>query len=87
MTQREILQLKVEARVLTYLHRVRCFYERSLYGVVGRGVTPEEYTEVINKLVDKGILTRTIGMKDAPILQWIEKSIEVTGHGTNNLNH
>lgn len=79
MTQREILQMKVEARVLTYLYRVRCFYERSLYGVVGRGVTPEEFTEVINKLVEKGILTRSVGVKDAPILQWVEQP--GVGHG------
>jgi hypothetical protein len=72
MTQQEILQHKVEGRILTYLNRVKCFYERALYNVLARGVTPQEFFAIINKLVAKGILKRTLGTEGAPILHWVE---------------
>lgn len=72
MTEKEILQHKVEGRILTYLHRVKCYYEKSLYKVVGRGLTLQEHIAICDKLVEKGVIKRTFGSENAAILQWIE---------------
>ena len=72
MTQQEIINHKVEGRILTFLHRIKTFYERNLYNMVGRGVTPQEYATICDKLVEKGVVKRTVGTEGAPILHWVE---------------
>lgn len=73
MNEHDIILCRVEGRVLTYLHRIKTYYERSLYDQIGRGVTPEEYTAIIDKLVREGVLTRFTTKRGTPILQWIEQ--------------
>jgi DNA-binding MarR family transcriptional regulator len=88
MTQHEIHLHKVEGRVLTYLHRVKYQYENALYTFLGRGVTQQEFTGIVDKLVEKGIITRIHGSKDASILRWVEtEQLTEVGHGPNNLNY
>ena len=72
MTQQEIMQHRVEGRLLKWLHRTKIFYERALYNLVARGVTPQEYTMICDRLVAKGVLNRTFGVNNAPILHWVE---------------
>lgn len=72
MTQHEILLHKVEGRILTYLHRIKIQYQQPLYNIVGRGATPQEFITICDSLVDKGILKRTLGTRDAAILHWVE---------------
>ena len=72
MTQHDIVLHKVEGRIMTYLHRIRIQYQQPLYNILGRGATPDEFIAICDKLVEKGIVKRTVGTKDAPILHWIE---------------
>lgn len=83
MTEHDIIMCKVEGRVLTYLHRIKTYYERSLYDQIGRGVTVEEYTTIIDKLVRSGVLKRITSRRGANILQWVEQPGVTNGNTVN----
>ena len=69
---RELVALRIK-RVLARTAGKETQYERGFYNLVGRGVTPEEYAEVIEKLVADGVVTRTVGERGAVILSIAEQ--------------
>lgn len=60
--QNELLKELVAVRIKRVLAR-GTQYERNFYNQVGRGVTPQEFTEVLDKLVGDGVIKRTSGQK------------------------
>src|ERR1700727_3090054 len=72
MTQQELLKQLVEIRIKRVLLRLHQHYEKEMYNQVGRGVTPQEYVSVIDKLVSDGGVTRSIGARCASIVTLIE---------------
>ena len=71
-TQNEILKELVALRIKRVLLRKSKQYERELYNDVGRGVTPEEYSSIVNKLLADGVITRSVSERGKPVLQLIE---------------
>jgi hypothetical protein len=78
MTEQDILLAQVEVRILKYLLRMKVSYRQALYQIVGRGVTPQEFFTICDKLVEKGALKTFSGKRDAELLQWVEQPTEVT---------
>jgi hypothetical protein len=68
---KELVALRIK-RILTRSVGKETQYENGLYNTVGRGVTPLEYTEVVEKLVADGVAKRTIGARGAVILSLSE---------------
>jgi len=79
-TQNEILKELVAVRIKRVLLRKGKQYERELYNDVGRGVTPQEYSAVVNKLIADGIVTRSVSERGKPVLRLVEQPTEVN-HG------
>ena len=71
--QIELLKELVAVRIKRVLARTGKQYERGFYNLVGRGVTPQEYSEVIEKLVADGFVRRTIGEREAKMLELVEQ--------------
>jgi len=67
--QSELLMELVALRVKRVLARTGKQYERNFYIRVGRGVTPQEYTAIIDKLVADGVVKRTQGEREAWMLE------------------
>jgi hypothetical protein len=67
--QNELLKELVAVRIKRVLARTGKQYERNFYVAVGRGVSPQEYTEILDKLVADGVVRRTIGEREAKILE------------------
>ena len=64
--QNELLKELVAVRIKRVLARSAgntTVYERNFYNQVGRGVTPEEFAEVLDKLVADRVVIRTPGQK------------------------
>jgi hypothetical protein len=75
MTQQEILKELVTVRIKKVLLQTAgktIQYERNLYNQVGRGVTTEEYTSIVDGLVSDGIVKRTSGERAGIILSLVE---------------
>lgn len=71
MTQQEVLQELVAVRIKRVLLKNRTEYENELYNKCGRGVTPQEYLAIVNKLIVDGVINRTTGARGAKSLQLI----------------
>jgi hypothetical protein len=72
MTQQEVLKQLVEVRIKRVLLKNRTEFELELYNRVGRGVTPQEYLAVVNKMIGDGVITRTTGVRGAKSLHLAE---------------
>jgi hypothetical protein len=72
MTEQEVIRQLVEVRIKRVLLRTRKQYEREMYNQVGRGVNSQEYTEIVEKLIKAGIITRSIGARGAATLELVE---------------
>lgn len=72
MTRQEVLQQLVEVRIKRVLVRNHTEFERELYNRVGRGVNPQEYTAIVEKLITEGTITRTIGARGAAKLELVQ---------------
>jgi hypothetical protein len=70
--QHELLTELVALRIKRVLVRMGNQYETSFYNRVGRGVTPQEYIEVLDKLVADGVVKRTPTERDAVLLSLVE---------------
>jgi hypothetical protein len=70
--QNELLKELVAVRIKRVLLRKGQQYERNFYNDVGRGVTPEEYLSVVNKLIVDGSIVRTTSERGKPVLQLAE---------------
>ena len=81
--QNELLKELVAVRIKRVLARTGTQYERNFYNRVGRGVTPSEYTEVIEKLITDGVVTRTSSERNATVLSLAEQP----GVGANVANN
>lgn len=68
---KELIALRIK-RVLARTAGKETQYERGFYNLVGRGVNPQEYAEVIEKLVADGVVKRTQGERGAVILSLVE---------------
>jgi hypothetical protein len=82
--QIELLKDLVALRIKRVLARKGLQYERNFYNDVGRGVTPEEYTAILDKLVADGVVKRTTGGYGAMILSLVEQPEVVNGSTTVN---
>jgi hypothetical protein len=71
-TQNELLKELVAVRIKRVLLRKGQQYERNFYNDVGRGVTPEEYSAIVNKLIVDGVITRSVSERGKPVLQLAE---------------
>lgn len=71
--QNEILKELVAVRIKKVLVTDKdLVYERNLYNRVGRGVTPSEYTEVIEKLIADGVVKRSNGARGSIVLSLVQ---------------
>ena len=70
--QNELLKELVAVRIKRVLLRKGQQYERNFYNDVGRGVTPEEYSAIVNKLIVDGVITRSVSERGKPVLQLAE---------------
>jgi hypothetical protein len=84
--QNELLKELVAVRTKRVLARTGTQYERNFYNRVGRGVTPLEYVEVVEKLIADGVVRRTSSERNVSILSLVEQA-EVGANVANNLNH
>jgi hypothetical protein len=84
--QNELLKELVAVRIKRVLARTGTQYERNFYNRVGRGVTPLEYVEVVEKLIADGVVRRTSSERNVSILSLVEQA-EVGANVANNLNH
>ena len=75
-TQNELLKELVALRIKRVLARKGRQYERNFYNDVGRGVTGEEYTNILDKLVADGIVQRTTTERNASMLSLVEQPQE-----------
>ena len=73
MSQHELLKELVAVRIKRALARTKQQYERNFYNQVGRGVTPQEYNAVLDKLVKEGFVTRGTTERGASVLNWVEQ--------------
>jgi transcriptional regulator CtsR len=71
-TQNELLKELVAVRIKRVLLRKGTQYENNFYNDVGRGVTPQEYLSVVNKLIEEGVITRNVSERGKPVLQLVE---------------
>ena len=55
----ELMKELVAVRIKRVLLRTGRQYERNFYVNVGRGVSPDEYREILDKLVSDGVVKRT----------------------------
>jgi len=72
-TQNELLKELVALRIKRVLARKGRQYERNFYNDVGRGVTGEDYTAILDKLVADGVVKRTTSERGASILSLVEE--------------
>ncbi len=72
MSQHELLKELVALRIKRVLARTKQQYERSFYDIVGRGVTGQEYTAILDKLVADGVVKRSTTERGAPVLMLVE---------------
>ena len=70
-TQNDLLKELVAVRIKRVLLRKGTQYEHNFYNDVGRGVTPQEYTSVVNKLIANGVIARTVSERGKPVLQLV----------------
>jgi hypothetical protein len=84
--QNELLKELVAVRIKRVLARTGTQYERNFYNRVGRGVTPLEYVEGVEKLIADGVVRRTSSERNVSILSLVEQA-EVGANVANNLNH
>ena len=61
-TQNELLKELVVIRIKRVLLRKGKQYEQELYNDVGRGVTPQEYFSIVNKLLVDGVIARSVSV-------------------------
>jgi len=73
MTQHDLLLQLVEVRIKRILAREGKQYERNFYIRVGRGVTPQEYSAILHRLVRDGVVTRGFGERGVSVLQWVKQ--------------
>jgi hypothetical protein len=76
-TQNELLKELVALRIKRVLARTagkQTQYEQGFYNLVGRGVTPSEYAEILDKLVADGVVKRTTGERGSIILSLVEST-------------
>jgi hypothetical protein len=73
MTQNDFLKELVAVRIKRVLLRKGQQYERNFYNDVGRGVTPQEYIAILDKLVADGVVKRTASERGASILSLVEQ--------------
>jgi hypothetical protein len=71
-TQNELLKELVAVRIKRVLLRKGTQYEHNFYNDVGRGVTPQEYLSVVNKLIADGVITRSVSERGKPVLHLVE---------------
>jgi transcriptional regulator CtsR len=71
-TQNEILKELVAVRIKRVLLRKGKQYERELYNDVGRGVTAQEYSSIVTKLLADGVITRGVSERGKPVLHLVE---------------
>jgi hypothetical protein len=76
-TQNELLKELVAVRIKRVLLRKGKQYEHNFYNDVGRGVTPQEYSSIVNKLIEDGLVTRSVSERGKPVLQLVEQPAEV----------
>ncbi len=72
-TQNELLKELVAVRIKRVLARKGRQYERNFYNDVGRGVTPQEYIAILDKLVADGVITRSTSERGATLLSLVEQ--------------
>jgi hypothetical protein len=75
--QNELLKELVALRIKRTLARSAgkvTQYERNFYNIVGRGVTPQEYFAILDKLVADGVVKRTPGERGSIILSLVEST-------------
>ncbi len=72
-TQNELLKELVAVRIKRVLLRKGTQYEHNFYNDVGRGVTPQEYASIVNKLIVDGVITRTVSERGKPVLQLVDQ--------------
>lgn len=83
MTQQtELLKELVALRIKRVLLRKGKQYECNFYNDVGRGVTPQEYLSVVNKLIADGVITRSTSERGKPVLHFVEQQPTGVGHET-----
>jgi hypothetical protein len=73
-TQNELLKELVALRIKRVLARTagkQTQYEQGFYNLVGRGVTPSEYTEILDRLVADGVVKRSPGERGGVILSLV----------------
>jgi hypothetical protein len=68
MTEREVLHQLVEVRIKRILVRQQSEFELEMYNRTGRGVSPQEYWGILDKLFKEGFITRTTGKRGAATL-------------------
>jgi hypothetical protein len=76
-TQNELMNELVAVRIKRVLLRKGKQYEHNFYNEVGRGVTPQEYDSIVNKLIADGVVTRSVSERGKPVLQLVEQPVEV----------
>ena len=80
--QHELLKELVAVRIKRILARTGKQYERNFYNTVGRGLTPQEYTEILEKLVADGVVVREVGERDGRIISLAEQTNGTTDTGS-----
>lgn len=74
--QNELLKELVALRIKRVLLRKGQQYERNFYNDVGRGVTPQEYLAIVNKLIVDGVITRCVSERGKPVLKLVATTQE-----------
>jgi hypothetical protein len=74
--QNELLNELVAVRIKRVLARCEKQYENNFYNSVGRGVTPQEYIAILDKLVADGVVQRVTGERGSSILKLVDHTSE-----------
>lgn len=72
MTQQEILNGVVEARMKKQIFKWKTYNQHALYLATGRGVSSQEYLKIVDRLVAEGFCTQVTGDKGGKYLHIVE---------------
>jgi len=71
--QNDLLKELVAVRIKRVLARKGRQYERNFYNDVGRGVPPQEYELILDKLISDGVVKRATTERGASVLMLVEQ--------------
>lgn len=83
MTEHDVLLQLVECRIKRHLVRMGKELQTGLYDRCGRGITPQEYIAIVDKMIAEGVLTREPGKREGAFIIGLTKQ-EVTNGNTVN---